>query len=94
MRIDLYGPAAADSVSAARTGPTAAAEDQLSASAPPQDTATLSSGTESVRLLATEALKSATTRASNVEALRQAVQGNTYAVDPSAIAEAILRNHM
>ena len=56
-----------------------------------EDAATFSSTSTGVASLAAKALETSPVRADKIEALRQAVQNGTYKIDPSEIAEAILR---
>jgi flagellar biosynthesis anti-sigma factor FlgM len=90
MRINLYGTA--NVLPAEWAGQLSAPKDESTFSTTPQDTATLSPAAESVSALASQALQSSAGRSSKVEALRQQVQANTYALDPAAIADAIARN--
>lgn len=92
MQIDLLGVAAVAGIerenrpvigSAVNTSSTGTA-------AVPQDTASLSSGTQSVPSLAAQALSSADARLARVAALRQAVANVEYTLDPALIADAMI----
>ena len=92
MRIDLTGAADAAGLGAnlgAAARPAASAEGQ-SAAAAPEDKASISAKTLSIPSLTAQALASAEARAAKVEALRQAVAGATYNVDPALIADAMI----
>lgn len=91
MQIDLLG---ATSAAGAAVEPpvTRQVSGQTAVSSPgiPEDTASLSSTAPDPATLASQALASAGARAAKVEALRQAVSGAQYALEPSAIADAVI----
>ncbi len=89
MRIDLYGSAATDSA-VGGTGAANAATAQ-SSSVVAEDRATLSEGSAVVPTLAQQALQTAETRLAKVDALQRAVSSGAYTLDPSLIAEALVK---
>ncbi len=64
---------------------------KITAGAPTlEDRTTFSSGDSTAAALTAQALSGGDARAAKVDALRQAVSRGEYAVDPSAVADAIL----
>ena len=60
----------------------------------PQDTATISSASASISSLTQQAMQLASTMESRVLALREAVSGGTYGLEPGEIADAMLSDGM
>ena len=91
MPIDLTGVAAATGLDAV-SGPAAKPALRSVPQSVPRDTTSISpqAKTLSVPALTSQALASASARATRVEALRLAVANAAYSIDPSLIAEAIL----
>ena len=88
MRVDLFG-AAAVGIGTESGAARSAAGSRSAAASLPEDTASLSSDSFSVPSLASQALATAASRGAKVEALRQAVAGAAYKLDPELIAEAM-----
>jgi flagellar biosynthesis anti-sigma factor FlgM len=93
MRIDLYGsgPVATPALPALEShsgqAPTAPAVQQQET-----DRTTLSSDSLSVSSLTQQALAAGTSRTAQVDALRQSVSSGDYKLEPSSIAQAILKD--
>ncbi len=92
MRIDLTG--AVDVAGFGASGGTAAKPAARagvhSAVATPEDITSISAQTLSIPSLVSQALAAAEARAAKVEALRQAIAGATYSVDPALVADAMI----
>ncbi len=91
MPIDLTGVTAVAGLDAA-SGPAAKPALRPAPPSVPQDTTSISpqAKTLSVPALTSQALASASARASRVQALHLAVANAAYSIDPSLVAEAIL----
>jgi flagellar biosynthesis anti-sigma factor FlgM len=89
MKVELNRPAL-DSVTSSPVTP-AEVSGNHATHAPEEDKATLSTDKASVEALATQALSSPEIRQDKVEALRQAIKGGQYKLDPAGIADAMIR---
>ena len=89
MRVDL-GASASASVNAIDLSASAAVSTGRGNAGIPEDTASLLSGSSSVDALVQQALAPSEVRQAHVEALRSAVSGSTYTVDPAMIAAAVV----
>jgi flagellar biosynthesis anti-sigma factor FlgM len=98
MRIDLYASGEAGGpteVGVAGAVGTASGHQNVAtavSSTADTDRTTLSTGSQSVSSLTSQALAAGTERSARVESLRQSVNSGDYQLEPDAIAQAILKD--
>jgi len=90
MKVELNTPAL-DLVTPSQGSPAEVTGDNA-LHAPEEDKATLSTDKASVDGLTAQAMGSPEIRQDKVEALRQAVKNGQYAIEPDAVAEAMIRD--
>jgi flagellar biosynthesis anti-sigma factor FlgM len=90
MKVELNG-STLDPVSQTQDQSKTGQTSQTSNISSDQDTATLSTASEMVSQLTSEALSAPEVRHNKVDALRQAIQNGEYQIDPTAIADTMIQ---